>query len=161
MLTASPQPGPLLIAERPDVFWGPIASMLIGNVMLVILNLPLVGIFVTLLRTPRSYLAPLVLLICILGIYSVRGSAFDLIVMFAVGVIGYVLRRFDFDLVPFLFAFVLGDRIEVNFRRALMISEGDPAVFWTGPAAKLFLAVLAAIVVYMVASSLIRRRLPG
>ncbi len=155
------QPGPMLITERPDVFWGLIASMLIGNVMLVILNLPLVSIFVTLLRTPRSYLAPLVLLVCILGVYSVRGSAFDLFVMLAAGVVGYVLRRFDFDLVPFLFAFVLGDRIEVSFRRAMMISDGDPAIFWTGPAAKLFLVALVLIVVYMLASGFIRRRWPG
>ncbi len=155
------QPGPMLITERPDVFWGLIASMLIGNVMLVILNLPLVSIFVTLLRTPRSYLAPLVLLVCILGVYSVRGSAFDLIVMLAAGVAGYVLRRFDFDLVPFLFAFVLGDRIEVSFRRAMMISDGDPAIFWTGPAAKLFLVALTMIIIYMLASGFIRKRWPG
>lgn len=152
------QPGPLLVAERPDVFWGLIASMLIGNVMLVILNLPLVGMFVSLLRTPRSYLVPLVLLVCILGVYSVRGSAFDLVVMLAAGVVGYVLRRFEFDLVPFLFAFVLGDRIEVSFRRALMISEGDPAIFWTGPAARLFLAALVVVVLYMIFSAFVRRR---
>ncbi len=152
------QPGPMLVAEHPEVFWGLIASMLIGNIILVVLNLPLVGMFVTLLRTPRAYLAPLVLLVCILGVYSVKGSAFDLVVMFASGVIGYVLRRFEFDLVPFLFAFVLGDRIEVGFRRALMVSDGDVSIFWTGPAAKLFLVLLAGIVVYMAAKILIARR---
>jgi len=140
------------------VFWGLIASMLIGNVMLVVLNLPLVSMFVTLLRTPRAYLAPLVLLVCILGVYSVKGSAFDLGVMFAAGVVGYVLRRFEYDLVPFLFAFVLGDRIEVSFRRALMISEGDPSIFWTGPAAQLFLVALVMIALYMALAGAIRRR---
>ena len=152
------QPGPMLIVERPDVFWGLIASMLIGNVILVILNLPLVGMFVTLLRTPKAYLAPLVLLICIIGVYSVKGSAIDLVVMFAAGVIGYVLRRFEFDLVPFLFAFVLGDRIEVSFRRALMVSDGDISIFWKGPAAQLFLVVLISIIVYIAAKRFIRRR---
>ncbi len=151
------QPGPMLISERPDVFWGLIASMFIGNFMLVVLNLPLVSMFVTLLRTPPAYLAPLVLLVCTLGVYSVKGSAFDLGVMFAAGVIGYVLRRFEFDLVPFLFAFVLGDRIEVSFRRALMISEGDPSIFWAGPAAQLFLVALLVIAIYMALAGRIRR----
>ena len=77
--------------------------------------------------------------------------------MLAAGVVGYVLRRFEFDLVPFLFAFVLGDRIEVSFRRALMISEGDPAIFWTGPAAKIFLAMLAVIVAYLLISAMLKR----
>lgn len=155
------QPGPLLVAERPDVFWGLIASMLIGNVILIVLNLPLVSMFVALLRTPRAYLAPLVMLICIIGVYSVKGSTFDVAVMMVAGLVGYVLRRFEFDLVPFLFAFVLGDRIEVSFRRALMLSEGDPSIFWKGPAAQLFLAVLVCVIAYMIGSRLLRRAWPS
>ncbi len=138
------QPGPLLVSEHPQIFWGLIASMLIGNVILVILNLPLVSLFVSILRTPVGYLAPLVLIICIVGVYSVKGSAFDLGVMALAGAGGYFLRLYGYDMSPLLLAFVLGDRIEVSFRRALMISEGDPVIFLQGPAAQTFLFLLVA-----------------
>ena len=118
--------------------------MLIGNVILVILNLPLVSLFVSILRTPVGYLAPLVLIICIVGVYSVKGSAFDLGVMALAGAGGYFLRLYGYDMSPLLLAFVLGDRIEVSFRRALMISEGDPVIFLQGPAAQTFLFLLVA-----------------
>ena len=152
------QPGPMLVTERPDVFWGLIASMLIGNVILLILNLPLVGLFVTILRTPLAYLAPIVLVICMIGVYAVRGSGLDLVLMLAAGVAGYALRGYGFDLTPLLLAFVLGDRIEVSFRRALMISDGDVSIFWAGPAARVFLALFAAIVLTMAVSAVVRRR---
>jgi putative tricarboxylic transport membrane protein len=136
------QPGPQLIVDNPQIFWGLIASMLIGNVMLVILNVPLVGIFVSMLRLPYGYLAPMVLLICIIGVFSVKASSFDLGVMLASGVVGLGLRKAGYDITPLLLAFVLGDRIEINFRRAMMISEGEPGIFITGIAAQSALAVL-------------------
>lgn len=138
------QPGPLLIANHPEIFWGLIASMLIGNLMLVILNLPLVGLFVSMLRLPYGYLAPTVLLICVIGVFSVKGSTFDLMVMLGAGVAGYLLRKFDFDIAPLLLAFVLGDRIEVGIRRSLSISDGDFSIFLKGPAAQASLALLVA-----------------
>jgi putative tricarboxylic transport membrane protein len=137
------QPGPLLMSEHPQVFWGLVASMYVGNLILVILNLPLVGIFVTLLRTPMGYLAPLVLVICLIGVYSVKGVALDLVLMVVAGVIGYALRKFSYDVAPLLLAFVLGDRLELSFRRALTISDGDYWIFVQGPAVRVFLAVLA------------------
>ncbi|MCA0399640.1 MAG: tripartite tricarboxylate transporter permease [Proteobacteria bacterium] len=136
------QPGPLMIAQHPEIFWGLIASMLIGNLMLVVLNLPLVGLFVSMLRLPYGYLAPTILLICLIGVYSVKASSFDLGVMAAFGLLGYFLRLMKFDIAPLLLAFVLGDRLEINFRRALTISEGDYAIFLKGPAAQ-FAVVLA------------------
>ena len=151
-------PGPLLVTEHPDIFWGLIASMFIGNVILVILNLPLVGLFVSILRTPIAYLAPLVMLACVLGVYSMKGSVFDLAVMLTAGVVGYFLRKADYDLTPFLLAFVLGDRIEISFRRALLISDGDWMIFTQGPAARVFLAMFAIIVTGMAAAAVTRRR---
>jgi putative tricarboxylic transport membrane protein len=153
------QPGPMLIAQNPQIFWGLIASMLIGNLMLVILNVPLVGLFVSMLRLPYGYLAPMVLLICVIGVYSLKASSFDLGVMLVAGFIGYGLRRAGFDLAPLLLAFVLGDRIEVNFRRALTISDGDPSIFLKGPAAQSAVVVLAVILVGIVALRLRQRRL--
>jgi putative tricarboxylic transport membrane protein len=141
------QPGPMLISQSPQIFWGLIASMLIGNLMLVVLNVPLVGLFVSMLRLPYGYLAPMVLLICVIGVYSMKASSFDLGVMLVAGFAGYALRRTGFDLAPLLLAFVLGDRIEINFRRAMTISDGDPMIFLKGPAAQASLLVLVAVIV--------------
>jgi putative tricarboxylic transport membrane protein len=141
------QPGPLLIANHPEIFWGLIASMLIGNLMLVVLNLPLVGLFVSMLRLPYGYLAPTILLICVIGVFSVKGSTFDLGLMLVSGIVGYLLRKFDFDIAPLLLAFVLGDRIEVGIRRSLSISDGDFSIFIKGPAAQFSLTLLVACVV--------------
>lgn len=141
------QPGPLLLTEHPEVFWGLIASMYIGNAILLVLNLPLVGLFVRLLRTPMAYLAPIVILICAIGVYSVKSASFDLVVLFVAGWIGYLLRRFGYDVAPALLAIVLGDRMEAGFRRALAISDGDYAIFLHGPAVKVFLGLLVAVLV--------------
>ena len=105
------------------MFWGLIASMYIGNVVLLILNLPLVGLFVNLLRIPYAYLAPGVLLVSMIGIYSVNSNAGEIVIMGVFGVIGYVLRKAKFDPAPLLLAIVLGDRMEVSLRRALTISQ--------------------------------------
>ncbi|MGL4325597.1 MAG: tripartite tricarboxylate transporter permease [Beijerinckiaceae bacterium] len=144
------QPGPMLISQHPEVFWGLIASMLIGNFILVILNLPLVSLFVSMLRLPYGYLAPMILLICIIGVYSVKASPFDLWVMIAAGIAGYALRLAKFDIAPLLLATVLGDRIEVSFRRALTISEGDPSIFLKGAGAQVSVALFFAVIVGVV-----------
>lgn len=146
------QPGPLLLVERPDVFWGLVASMYIGNAILVLLNVPLVGVFVSLLRTPMAYLAPLVIVICLIGVFSVKASGFDLMVMAAAGVAGYLLRKFGYDVAPLLLAMVIGDRMEVGFRRALTISQGDYGVFLRGDAVQLFLGVLGLVVALSLAA---------
>jgi putative tricarboxylic transport membrane protein len=141
------QPGPLLLSNHPEVFWGLIASMYIGNVLLVLLNLPMVGLFVRLLRTPMSYLAPIVILICAVGVFSVKAAPMDLYVMAAAGIAGYLLRRFGYDVAPALLAMVLGDRMETGFRSALTISAGDYGIFFEGPAVKVFLGIFAVIVI--------------
>ncbi|MDX2100916.1 MAG: tripartite tricarboxylate transporter permease [Alphaproteobacteria bacterium] len=135
------QPGPLMLSEHPGVFWGLVASMYVGNLLLLVLNLPLVGLFVALLRTPMTVLAPAVLLICVIGVFSVSASTFDLWVMVTAGAAGYGLRKFGYDVAPLLLAIVLGDRLEVSVRRALTISDGDYSTFVQGPAAQVFLGI--------------------
>ncbi len=155
------QPGPLLMTEHPQVFWGLIASLYIGNAILLTLNLPLVGIFVSLLRTPMAYLAPLVLAICTIGVYSVKGLALDLVVVVVSGVIGFVLRKFSYDVAPLLLAFVLGDRLEMSFRRALTISDGSYLIFFEGPAVRVFLGVLGVILVLQLVARFLGYRARG
>jgi len=123
------QPGPLLLTDHPEVFWSLVASMYIGNVILLILNLPLVGIFVNLLRIPYSWLVPIILIVSVIGVYSVAFSAADIWLMVISGGAGYVLRKFGYEMAPLLLAFVLGDRLEENLRLALTMSGGSYATF--------------------------------
>ncbi len=123
------QPGPLLLTDRPEVFWGLVASMYVGNLILLVLNLPLVGIFVNLLRIPYRWLVVIILVISIIGVYSVNFSAIDIWIMVISGGVGYVLRKFGYEMAPLLLALVLGDRLEANFRVALTMSGGSYATF--------------------------------
>ena len=123
------QPGPLLLTANPHVFWGLIASMYIGNAILLILNLPMVGLFVNLLRIPYTWLVPAILVISVVGVYSVDFKAFDIWVMAIAGFVGYFLRKFGYEMAPLLLALVLGDRLEENFRLALTMSGGNYATF--------------------------------
>ncbi len=123
------QPGPLLLQDNPQVFWGLVASMYIGNVVLLILNLPLVGLFVNILRIPYGWLVPLILVVSIVGVYSVNFSGTDIWIMVVAGSAGYLLRKFGYEMAPLLLALVLGDRLEENFRLALTLSGGSYATF--------------------------------
>ncbi|WP_424138844.1 tripartite tricarboxylate transporter permease [Roseomonas chloroacetimidivorans] len=144
------QPGPMLLVERSDVFWGFVASMYVGNAVLLLLNVPLVGLFVNLLRIPYFALAPVIISICVIGVYSVNSSGFDVWVMMVAGLAGYLLRKFDYDMAPLLLALVLGDRLEESFRRALMMSAGDWGAFVTGPALGILLSVSGLLLVLQV-----------
>jgi putative tricarboxylic transport membrane protein len=157
------QPGPQLVSDHPNIFWGLIASMYIGNLILVVLNLPMVGLFVNLLRIPAGILSPSVLLISMIGVYSVAADAIDIWFMVGAGLVGYVLRKYGYDVAPLLLAFVLGERIETNFRRALTISDGDYAIFVSGAAAQGLLVVIGCIVALMLAARLLgwRRQEPA
>ena len=127
------RPGPLLMTEQPGVFWGLVASMYIGNVILVVLNLPLVGLFVNMLRVPFRILFPIILLICLVGTYSMQGSTFDLWVLLGFGALGYVFRKLDFDIAPLVLAMVLGNSTELEFRRTMMLSAGSLSIFYKSP----------------------------
>jgi putative tricarboxylic transport membrane protein len=123
------QPGPLLIKEHPDVFWSLVASMYIGNAVLLVLNLPFVGLFVHLLRIPYAWLAPAILVVSMIGVYSVGFKEADIWIMVVSGGAGYLLRKFGYEMAPLLLALVLGDRLEEKFRLALTMSGGDYATF--------------------------------
>ncbi len=133
LLIQGVQPGPFLITEHPDVFWGVVASMYIGNVMLLILNLPMVGMWVQLLRVPYAILAPIIVLFCCIGVYSIRNTVFDIWVMGIFGVIGYFFRKVEMEPGPLILAFVLGPILERSLRQALLISAGSPFIFFTRP----------------------------
>ena len=119
------QPGPLLIAQKPEVFWGVVASMYVGNFLLLILNLPLVGLFVNILRTPQHVLSTLVLLLCLVGAYSLNNSLLDLWVLVGFGILGYVLRKLAVDPAPMIVAVVLGPMMEKTLRQTLFMAHGD------------------------------------
>jgi putative tricarboxylic transport membrane protein len=133
-------PGPRLLLDHPALFWGVVTSMFVGNAMLVVLNVPLVGLFVSLLRVPQAIMAPIILMVCGIGAYSLNNSAGDVIAMAGFGILGYTLRRCGFDLAPLLLAFVLGSLLEQNLRQALLIGYGSPLIFVQKPIAAFFLA---------------------
>ncbi len=122
-------PGPLLISQHPEVFWGVMAAMYVGNCMLLLLNLPLIGVWVKLLKIPYRILMPMILLFCIIGSYSISNSALDVIAMVIFGVAGYVLRKFDYEAAPLMVAYILGPMLERAFRQSLVISDGKLSIF--------------------------------
>jgi putative tricarboxylic transport membrane protein len=152
------QPGPLLVRERPDVFWGVLASMYIGNAMLLVLNLPMVGLFVRILRVPEVYLLPSIVLFCMVGAFSVANSATDVWVMVTFGLFGFAARRLGFDTAPVVLALVLGPVLETSLRQALIIGAGSPLIFVTRPLAALLLAAAAALIVWTLVGARRRQR---
>ena len=141
------QPGPLLFENEPQLVWGLIASMYIGNIILLILNLPLVGIWVRLLSIPRPHLYAGILLFATLGAYSLRNSWFDLALLYMIGLLGFMMRRYDIPVAPTIVGVILGPLAEGQFRRALAISQGDMSVFVTRPISAALLAVTALVLV--------------
>ena len=126
-------PGPFLISKHPDIFWGTIISMYIGNVMLLILNLPLIGLWVKILKVPYKILFPILLLLCIIGSYSINNNRFDIFIMLIFGVIGYIFRKFEYEPAPLVIAFILGPILENSLRQSLLISGGDLLIFFRKP----------------------------
>jgi putative tricarboxylic transport membrane protein len=126
-------PGPLFITQHPEIFMGIIASMYVGNFMLLLMNLPLIGLWIRILRIPFQTLFPLILLFCLIGSYSIRNSFFDIVTMLIAGIAGYVLRKFHYEEAPLLLAFILGPMLEQAFRQSLIISNGELSIFFTRP----------------------------
>ncbi len=141
-------PGPQVINERPELFWGVIASMWVGNLMLVVLNLPLIGIWVRLLTLPYRFLYPAILLFCCIGVYSINNSPVDVILTAGFGLLGYLLIKLDCEPAPLLLGFILGPMMEENLRRAMLYSRGDPSVFFTRPISLVML--LAALLLFVI-----------
>ena len=127
------RPGPMLIQEHPQLFWGVVASMYVGNVMLVILNLPVIGLWVRLLSIPYRILFPIILLFCLVGVYGVNSNPWEVMIMIVFGIVGYLMRKFKYEPAPFVFAFVLGRLMEEALRQSLFLSKGSFAIFFTRP----------------------------
>jgi putative tricarboxylic transport membrane protein len=150
-------PGPRVMTDRPGMFWGLIASMWIGNLMLVVLNLPLVGLWAKLLRVPYRLLYPAIIVFCCIGAYTINTKPFDLFVMAFFAIFGYVALKLDCEPAPLVLGFVLGPMMEENLRRALLLSRGDPMVFLTEPISLAFL-VAAALLLMVIAAPAIRKK---
>jgi len=132
----------MMIKERPDLFWGVITSMYVGNLMLLFLNLPLVGLFTSFLRTPYPVLAPIIVVTCLIGAYSTNFSTGDMFIMTAAGGLGYLFRKMDFDVAPLVLALVLGPQMEVALRQSLNIHRGNIGVFFQRPISLVFMAII-------------------
>jgi len=152
------QPGPQVMTKNPDLFWGLIASMWIGNLMLVVLNLPLVGIWVSLLRVPYRLLFPAIMAFAAIGVYSTKSMTFDIYLAALFGVVGIAWRLLQCSPIPMLLGFVLGPMMEENLRRSLQVSEGDPAIFLTRPISLAFIIVTFLILIVMVLPAVRKRR---
>jgi TctA family transporter len=152
------QPGPRVITSNPALFWGVIVSMWLGNVILVLLNLPLVGIWVRLLSVPYRLLFPAILLFCCIGLYSVNNNTFDIGLTALCGLLGYVFHKLECEPAPLILGFVLGPMMEENLRRCMLLSRGDPTVFFTRPISLTFLVLAAAMLIVMALPSIRRSR---
>ena len=151
-------PGPQVMTDRPELFWGMIASMWIGNFLLVILNLPLIGIWVRLLSVPYRILYPAILLFCCIGVYSLNNSVVDVALALLFGLLGYLFIKLDCEPAPLLLGFVLGPMMEDNLRRAMLLSRGNPAVFFTRPLSLALLLIALALLVVVVLPAVKKKR---
>jgi putative tricarboxylic transport membrane protein len=152
------QPGPLLMVQRPDLFWGIVASMYIGNAMLLVLNMPLIGMWVQVLKLPYRVMFPLILMFCLVGVFASGSTVFDVFVMVLFGVLGYLMRKFGYEPAPLVLAFVLGPMLENNLRKSLILSQGDFTFFVEKPISAVCLALAAAVLAAPILPALARRR---
>jgi TctA family transporter len=153
------QPGPEVMTQRPDLFWGLVASMWIGNLMLVVLNLPMIGLWVKLLAVPYRLLFPAIMAFSAIGIYSVNSSSFEIYLTALFGVFGFVCMKLGFPPAPMLLGYVLGPMMEENLRRSMLMSGGDPSVFVTRPISVAFILATALILLAMVVPAVRARRM--
>ena len=128
-------PGPFILKEHPDVFWGVITSMYIGNFILLILNIPAIRLFVKIIEIPYALLSPLIVFICSIGAFSINNNPWDIVIMVIFGILGYLMRKFGYEPAPFMLAYVLGPMLEKSLRQTLIISQGSLSIFITRPIA--------------------------
>ena len=152
------QPGPQVMSSNPALFWGMIASMWIGNLMLVILNLPLIGMWVQLLKVPYRMLYPAILMFCCIGVFSVNNNSFDVLITVLFGVLGIIFIKVGAEPAPLLLGFILGPMMEENLRRAMLLSRGDPTVFFTRPLSLTMLIMAAALLAIIALPAIAKRR---
>jgi len=154
-------PGPQLVTQEPDLFWGVVNSMYIGNILLLIMSIPLVGLFVKILRVRPAILAPVTVLITLIGVYTVNNSVFDIVLVIVFGVLGYLMKKLGFDPGPLLLAFVLGVLLEESLRRSLLIFDGNAAEFFTRPISGTLLVVFLLVALLPLIRSALPRRRPA
>jgi putative tricarboxylic transport membrane protein len=152
------QPGPGVMTEQPKLFWGLIASMWVGNLMLLVLNLPLIGLWVRMIMVPYHYLFPMIIVFCAIGVFSLSNNAFDLQIMTAFGLLGYIFKKLDCEPAPMLLGFILGPLMEEFLRRTLLLSQGDPSVLLLRPISAVLLIAAAAILLTVLLPSFSRTR---
>jgi putative tricarboxylic transport membrane protein len=140
------QPGPLLLQQNPEIFWGTVISMYIGNIMLLVLNLPLLGLWVKILKIPYAILFPMILFFCLIGAYSINNNAMDVIVMLVFGVVGYLMRKFEYEGAPLILAFILCPMLERSFIQALNMSGGDYRIFFESPISAVTMTVTLCVI---------------
>jgi len=153
-------PGPLLLAQHPEVFWGVVASMYLGNIMLLVLNLPLIGMWVQCLKVPYPIMMPLIILFCMVGAYTIANSVMDVFFMLVFGLVGYFMKKLKYDAPPFILAFVLGPMLEYSLKQSLVISRGSFSIFWSRPISATCLGIAVVLLVIPLLPKLGRRR-PG
>lgn len=151
-------PGPAMFTEQPDIVWGLIAALLIANVMLLVMNIPLIGLFTRMLTIPLWFLVPAIAAVSAVGVYAVHSTTFDLVLMVLLGVLGYILRKMHFPMSPLILGFVLGEMLEQNLRRALSISNGNMGILWESSVTKILLAMAIMVIVVPPVLRWIRRR---
>jgi putative tricarboxylic transport membrane protein len=152
------QPGPQIMTAKPDLFWGMIASMWVGNLLLVVLNLPMIGMWVKLLTLPYRFLYPAILIFCCIGVYSINNAVMDVYMAALFGFIGYTFLKLECEPAPLLLGFVLGPMMEENLRRALLLSRGDPGVFFTRPISATLLGISILLLLLMLSPALSKKR---
>lgn len=152
------QPGPLLMDNHPDLFWGVVISMYVGNLMLLALNLPLIGLWVKLLKVPYFILFPMILLFCLIGVYSVNNTVVDIHIMVIFGIVGYLMRKFDFEAAPLALAFVLGPMLETALRESLQLSGGSIGILFTRPISGSCMVLVAALLFLQISPRLRSRK---
>jgi TctA family transporter len=150
-------PGPQVMQERPELFWGLIASMFVGNMMLIFLNLPLIRLWIALIRVPYHFLFPTILLFCCIGSYSISNAVFDVYLTAVFAVLGYIFLKLECEPAPLILGFILGPLMEENLRRALLINRGDPSVFVTNPLS-LGLLIASACLIVVIAAPVVRKK---
>ncbi len=158
MIIHGMQPGPMLVKEQPGLFWGAVTSMYIGNAMLLVLNLPLIGLWVKILKIPYPILFPLILLFCVIGAYSLNNSVIEVLIMIVFGFLGYLFKKFEYEAAPLVLALVLGPMLETALRRSLLLSFGDPTIFITRPISAVLLLISFFLLAYPLVPWLRKKR---
>jgi len=149
-------PGPLLLRENPEVFWGVITSMYIGNIILIILNVPLIKIFVKIIEIPYGIISPLIVLFCVIGAFSLNNNPVDVVLMMIFGVVGYLMRKFDYEPAPLVLAFVIGPMLEKALRQSLIMSAGSLSIFFSRPISLILMLLVIITVSSHAAMSIIK-----